>query len=225
MAQAQEGTAETVHSLEHKLAKAQCAIAILEAQRLADRQTIESMAKDIADFATFQERLVLRLQRLDECEQSMRETREIVTELVYDSSLPLNFPSTTPSTLADEFASTSPVEFFGVMSKDCLDLSVGTDSGTDVEVSPHVKTSTPSSPKPSLKSAPIIPGATNATLTLDRILSMLLPVACVVRTYLLCSGMVRPDRWICIQDLGEHVKLYGRRAMVCAFSPGHVGRL
>ena len=90
MTQVQEGNADTLQSLEAKLLKAQRAIATLQAQHVADKQTIESMANDIAEILDIQDSMGHRLQRLDECEQSIRvsvdATRELIMELAPDGA-------------------------------------------------------------------------------------------------------------------------------------------
>ncbi len=77
-----------MQTLEQKLARAQCAIATLQAQHNADKSAMESMANDIAEVLSLQEDMGCRLDRLDESEQSLRltagKTRELVTDLAED---------------------------------------------------------------------------------------------------------------------------------------------
>ncbi|KAI0744907.1 hypothetical protein C8Q76DRAFT_688181 [Earliella scabrosa] len=115
MARAQEGAVDTMQSLNQKLGKAHLAIATLQAQHLADKETMERMATDIAEVIAIQEEMGSRLQWLDECEQSLRVTAEqtkgLVRGLGEDAPVaPPDVPglATSSRTLAEELGDARP---------------------------------------------------------------------------------------------------------------------
>ncbi|RDX47418.1 hypothetical protein OH76DRAFT_1484772 [Lentinus brumalis] len=109
MEKAHEGAIDSVRPLEQKLARAQCAIATLQAQHNADKSAMERMANDIAEVLAIQEDMGCRLERLDESEQSLRltagMTRELVTDLIDE---PSSCDEVSLRTLADELRVNSP---------------------------------------------------------------------------------------------------------------------
>ncbi|KAI0682048.1 hypothetical protein C8Q76DRAFT_804429 [Earliella scabrosa] len=109
IARAQEGACDTVKALEQQLAKAQVAIATLQAQHLANKEAMDSMSNDIAAVLSIQDEMGRQLERLDECEQKIRHdvhsTRERLAELASDEAFPpLANIYPTRSSLAEELS-------------------------------------------------------------------------------------------------------------------------